>query len=331
MKKGRKKNVAWMLLIVILSVAVGFFVGQKVEQKKVVLLQSLRENDDTYKFIHPLLVVNRQDDVTSPNLYTVQNDVQSFINNEKSSGLLSDASVYFIDYKKNGGTFAIDENDAYAPASMLKVVVMMGYLKEADSDDSILSDSYTYSSTLANSLRDIEFDDPSTLKVGETYTVQELINKMIIDSDNGAMDLLLSNIPDSYLSQVYTNLGLNGPVGDGSTYTISAKDYSLFFRVLYNATYLSKENSELALSLLSQATFKDGLISGVPAGTVVSHKFGEHINGTIDDITSVELHDCGYIYASDAPYLLCVMTKSKTLDESKKVISNISKIVYNER
>lgn len=325
-------NGSVLLILVVISVTIGFFIGEKTAPKNVTSNQSLRESNDEYKFIHPLLAVARQDiNENSPSLSQLGKDVQNYISDEKSSGLLSNASVYFIDYKKNGQAFAINENDKYAPASMLKVVIMIGYLKESDSDNKIFSNSYVYNSTLANSLQDVPFENPSSLKVGQSYTVKELINKMIIDSDNGAMSLLLYNIDDSYLSEVYKNLGMSGPVDNSSDYTISAKDYSLFFRVLYNSTYLSRESSEFALSLLSKTTFIDGLVAGVPDGTTVSHKFGEHPNGNIDNITSIELHDCGYVYAKDSPYLLCVMTKSKTLDESKKVISNISKIVYNGR
>lgn len=313
---------------------VGFMFGKETKSAAAISVatQAIRENNDTYKFIHPLLAVGRIDpSVPSPGYSNLLKSVQQYIDSEKSNSQLLDASVYFSDYKKGGGLFAINENQPYAPASMLKVVVMIGFLKESDSDNSILSKTLIYNSSLQHSIEDIQFESPSLLVVGQSYTVEDLIHRMIVDSDNGAMYLLLNNISDSYLSDVYTNLGLHGPTSDNPNYTISANDYSLFLRILYNATYLSRGSSEKALSYLSQATFKDGLVAGVPAGVVVAHKYGEHINGTLNNIDSVELHDCGYVYASNAPYLLCVMTKSKTIDESEKVISNISKIIYNGR
>lgn len=36
---------------------------------------------------------------------------------------------------------------------------------------------------------------------------------MIVDSDNEAMNVLLANIDDNYLSQVYKDLGLTEPTG----------------------------------------------------------------------------------------------------------------------
>ncbi len=324
--------ICWIVIVCVAGI-VGFLLGRRYAPVVVSTTQSLRENNDKYTFIHPLLVSGRVDiDTPSPQYVGLSKSVANFVQSEKSSGLLTDASVYFVDYKAGGGgSFALNENDKYAPASMLKVVVMIGYLKESDDDKSAMNESFVYDSTLARSLEDIPFESPSLLKIGKSYTVEDLIRRMIIDSDNGAMNVLLSHIDDSYLSQVYSDLGLAGPTDSGNTYTISAKDYALFFRILYNATYLSRGSSEKALALLSQATFKDGLVAGLPTGTLVAHKYGEHIVSTSGGIDSVELHDCGYVYASDAPYLLCVMTKSKTLLESEKVISGVSRIIYNRR
>ena len=326
--------IGYVLILAVVGMAC-FFAGRRTVPASSVTstgTQSIRENDNKYEFIHPLLAVNRIDmDIPSASYISVAKDVQDFINQEKATGALNDTSVYFIDYQKNGGSFALNENDAYAPASMLKVVIMIGYLKESDSDPTLLSQSFVYNVSFQESIKDLPFESPTQLQVGQSYTVNDLIKRMIVDSDNGAMNVLLGHIDDSYLSQVYQDLGLTGPGADGTTYSISAKDYSLFLRILYNSTYLSREGSEKALSLMSQATFKDGLAAGLPAGTVVAHKYGERVLGNEGQVDSVELHDCGFVYSGTAPYLLCVMTKSKTLDESKKVISNISHIIYTER
>ena len=250
----------------------------------------------------------------------------STIARDKKSGTLSDASVYFINYGKSG-SFAINQNAPYYPASLLKVIIMVAYLKEADANPAVMQQQFTYTQAIAQ-VETIPYEAPSELTVGISYTAQQLVDKMIIDSDNGAMGTLLANIPDAKIEQVFSDLGIPGPTGDGSTYEISANDYSLFFRVLYNATYLSRASSEEALSLLSQATFKDGLVSGMPAGTLVAHKFGEHVTGTGADITSVELHDCGIVYVPNGPYLLCVMTKGPTLGNLETAIAGISKLVY---
>ena len=79
------------------------------------------------------------------------------------------------------------------------------------------------------------------------------------------------------LGDVFRDLDISVPSDYAQQYFISAKNYSLFFRVLYNATYLSREMSEKALGLLSKTVFRDGLTAKLPSSVVVSHKFGEWV------------------------------------------------------
>ena len=79
------------------------------------------------------------------------------------------------------------------------------------------------------------------------------------------------------------------------------------------------------LGLLSQSTFQQGLVAGLPAGIVVAHKFGErgYNNPTIPD----QLHDCGIVYTKK-PYVICVMTQGTGYDAMAGIIAHISKMVY---
>jgi hypothetical protein len=101
------------------------------------------------------------------------------------------------------------------------------------------------------------------------------------------------------------------------------------FRILYNATYLSRDYSEKALQVLSQSSFTQGIVSGVPSSTVVAHKLG--LVGIAPDnvtVTEHELHDCGIVYAQN-PYVLCVMTRgSSSLSTMEGIIGAVSQAAY---
>jgi hypothetical protein len=56
----------------------------------------------------------------------------------------------------------------------------------------------------------------------------------------------------------------------------------------------------------------------------VAHKFGER--GGIEG--GQQLHDCGIVYSQSGPYVLCIMTRGRSLEELKTVIADLSKIVY---
>ena len=133
---------------------------------------------------------------------------------------------------------------------------------------------------------------------------------MIKYSDNNATALLDANIKPDTLNRVYGDLGIPSEenVNIANADFVAAHQVATMFRVLYNATYLSRADSEKALQLLSQVSFTQGLVAGVATSTVVSHKLG--LVGIAPDgvTTEHELHDCGIVYAP-SPYLMCVMTR----------------------
>ena len=100
---------------------------------------------------------------------------------------------------------------------------------------------------------------------GRTYTVEQLLEYMIKYSDNNATALLDANIDPDTLARVYGDLGI--PSEDDVTLAnadfITAHQISTLFRVLYNATYLSRDDSEKALQLMSQVSFTQGIVAGV--------------------------------------------------------------------
>jgi beta-lactamase class A len=324
-----KRKILYRGLIVILIFGVGFcsaLVYQKRTDARLAAgAHSIREKDTTYKFISPLLAYDNN--VILNEDANLQDKIDSIIDSYKEEKGLESASVYI----RNSGTgkwVGINEDQKYNPASMLKVVIMIAYFKESETDSKLLSQTYAYDGE-GNS---IPFEAPSVLKVKQSYTVEELINRMIIDSDNGAMTVLLNNIQPQVLNEVYSDLGLQSPGDSSGDYVISAKSYSLFFRILYNATYLNRDLSEKALGILSQATYKEALVAGVPSDIKVAHKFGEHVNGdpTNGVINSIELGDCGFVYPNTNPYFICVMTKGKNLQNLNALIKDISQAVYQE-
>ncbi len=98
--------------------------------------------------------------------------------------------------------------------------------------------------------------------------------------------------------------------------------------MLYNATYLSRDDSEAALKLMSEGSFTQGIVAGVASSTTVSHKLGLVGIAPNNVLTEHELHDCGIVYDKD-PYLLCVMTRgSGSLSTLEGIIAQISSIAY---
>lgn len=287
-----------------------------------------RQNKNPYTYINPLLGYDLPSNVKEFNEYLpLRNDIQNAVS-QKNNPQLQSYSVYFRDLTL-GRWVGVNENTGYAPASMMKVAIMIAYFKEAETNSSVLQKTLVYSSSTADEINGVPLETPSSLQVGKSYTVEQLIEAMIVSSDNGAKNALLNNINQPDLDEIYTDLGLPNP-DNNNNYTISAKQYSLLLRVLYNATYLSRANSEEVLKIMSQAEYSQGLVAGLPKGTVAAQKFGENVDISNPERPVISLSNCGVIYHPTHPYLLCVMTKGTDLQVLQSTISNISGVAWRE-
>lgn len=282
-----------------------------------------------YKFIDPLLGLKNNDTTVAPQYVPLQNSIEGLLQKEEDANRLTAASVTFRDVNVSGG-FTLHRNEEYNPASLLKVPTMMTYFKLAEKNPSILSEKITYTSQVDANTQEY-FKSATQLQVGTTYTVEELIEHMIKYSDNNAAELLVSHLNDTHneeaLNKLFTDLGLTEIDLQNDFITIQA--YTLFFRVLYNATYLSRDMSERALELLSQTDFTSGIVSSISDSTPAAHKFGEFTLKTQSNtILKEELHDCGFVYYPGHTYLLCIMTKGTDFENLERIISIISADVY---
>jgi hypothetical protein len=285
----------------------------------------VREDSADYKFINPLLFVADVRNVESPKYKNLEKSVENYITEAKKQGQAKNISFFFRDLNQAGWT-GVGQEDLYNPGSMLKVSVLIAYFKIADEKDS---------STLSSLAYYRPTNDPGQnykphykLKPGY-YTLKELLTQMIVESDNDALHILNDLHIDEIL-KIYKDLRLPDPLNE-QTELISPREYSRLFRVLYNVGYISNKYSEEALRILSQTGFKDGLVAGVSSSTIsIAHKFGESttiVNGEIED---KQLHDCGNVYYPGKPYFICIMTKGSDFPTLSKIISDISKITFED-
>ena len=281
----------------------------------------LREK--TGRLTNPLLECEVFGDQGLKALKPFKYKIDSLLREKIEAGVLIDGSVYFRDLN-NGMWFGINENIAYRPASMLKVPVMLAYFKLAESDPGLLGRKIVFRGSF--DLSRLQGVAPETeLVPGGIYTVDELIFRMIAYSDNNAAQLLVDNIDKSLLDRVLHDLDVNINPGDYE-HMITVHSYAGFFRVLYNASYLSREFSEKALDILSRSSFSEGMRAGIPPGVPTATKFGEW--GDSPDSAIVQLHEFGIVYFPDRPYLLGIMTRGKRGREMEALIGEISRVVY---
>lgn len=273
---------------------------------------------DGYSYIKPLLFVD--DECEGDNLAMTKQEVNQTIENYKSMQGVISASVYIRDYGSSSWTTVNDELQ-YEPGSLFKVPILIAYLRMNEQKPGTLDTELSFDTPFAID-KNVAYKS-KTIQIGHKYKIRELLKYMITYSDNNATALLNNNLKPEILMRLFSDLNLEVPDIKAQHYYFTVKQFSLFMRALYNASYLSIDDSEFAAELLSSCDFKDGIVRGLPSGTKIAHKFGE--SGTP---VEMQLHESAIIYLKDKPYLLTIMTKGKDNKTLSKLIADISGIVY---
>lgn len=311
---------------IILAILLGFSVGTYSQKKpdNHENIRPLRQVHQNYTFINPLLAYDFPKSNDTKKYQNLTERLKQSIDTAQSHLGVTNVSIFFKDLA-SGEWVGINENEHYSPASLLKVPLMIAYFKIAESKPDILKQQIIID---AQSIDDVQNIKPShSIELGKTYTALDLIGYMIKYSDNNAAAALRTIIDKQELEHAYTDLGFTYP-GDDRGDIMSVTNYALYFRLLYNATYLNQDLSESALKILSETDYKDGLVAGIPSDILVAHKFGERKITDLNSPTQSELHDCGIVYVKNHNYILCVMTKGKDTANLANTIRDISQQIY---
>lgn len=318
LNKYRVFTILGFLAVFALGLALGRFT---VRVNTVPINKVLREAG--HKYIGPVLLCN--DNIERPDNEDIalKRKVQAYINNAPAK----EVAMYYLDLNK--GTWAgVNEDEIFSPASMLKVPTVAAVLKYVESHEAILTKEIFYDGSFDDNKLEY-FKPQSSIQPGHYYSVAQLLQYTIVNSDNNAVRLLHGVIDLQSVGNIYLNLGIQIPAAGGIDF-MSPQTYSRFLRLLYNSTYLSREMSEKLLRLMVATDFTQGLVAGLPSGIEVARKFGErqvlNLDGTIG---GRELHDCGIVYAKN-PYVVCVMTQGEDFNQLASEIRDISKLVYTE-
>lgn len=315
---NKAKKFLFFVIPLFIGLFLGFIFSDQIKNSFIKKVSSesarLEKRESGFTFINPLLECEYISNQGELSLKDIKTNIEKIVKKYPSESI----SIYYRDLL-NGPWYGINEDQQFAPQSLLKLPVAISYLKYAEKDLFILEKKIEVEEISGSNL---EVED--NLTVGEEYSVLTLIERAIIKSDNVAFQLLVKNIPEEQIKKTHEDLGIAYPSSSTPDDFISVKAYSSLFRVLYNASYLSRNFSEQLLAMLSQAEFKNGLVAGAPEGTLIAHKFG--IQNNSSEIK--QLHDCGIVYLPDKPYLLCVMTKGENLSELENTIENISRDIY---
>jgi beta-lactamase class A len=170
--------------------------------------------------------------------------------------------------------------------------------------------------------------------VGSVFTIEELLEPMITQSDNTATNLLINYVGFDAFNTYFKKIGLKNTNlarkmldfkerKEGVENYTTAEDMTFVLEELYRSNFVNKEVSKKCLLLLGQQKINDRIPRKLPKdGTFVAHKTGleRHI-----------CHDVGIVYTQKGNFLICVLVKheNKLAKPAKRFISDIALLTYN--
>ncbi|MBK6331068.1 MAG: serine hydrolase [Bacteroidetes bacterium] len=292
----------------------------------------VRENDSS--LIQPILYV----EIESKQLLSpLKSKINDYLDSKKQAGAYTSASVYLKDVQA-GVYININPDSLYDPASLMKVPLLMIYLKQAETNPQLLKKSFVFTQQAQNST--VALIKDRSLVVGKSYTVQELLYHMIVYSDNESFWILYDHFGEDIFKELDKKLTIPANY-DIIHYSKTDKHFianvnsmAYYFMVLYNASYLTKTASKYALDILTKSTFKEGIAKGIDPNVLIAHKFGErtlsyYVGNKLENLQT-EFHEFGIVYLKNRPYLLGVMTRGQQSNELQSIVSDISKMVYDD-
>lgn len=233
----------------------------------------------------------------------------------------ADISIYF-EMLSTGSNVTVNTDLKVLPASLMKLPAGMIAMKKVERGEWSMDKEFVITQENA----DLETGHSETTKVGQSFPLHFLLEKMLLDSDNTSYWTIMRSFTDSERQSLPEEVGLDEEFDNNKK--ISAKDYTRMLRSLYSSTYLNYEHSQMLLDLLKKSKAKHLLKAGLPEDIDFAHKWGTN------RLTSVYT-DSGIVYPKNRPYLISVMIQGRSgdvgVDESRanKLMKEISERAYN--
>lgn len=282
-----------------------------------------------FLLLNPLLQLLKYDSAEDRRANTIvsfnilrQNLEEYLGNNKKQVGI-------YIEDLNTGTWLGINEKQKFVPASLIKVAFAMTALKKVDKGIWTMDTNLLLQPKYKNK------------KYGELYKLPDfsdvplrtVIEEMIISSDNTAVSMIYNSLTKEERDDVFYHIGQRNPDENPEfPYVVefySPKELANAYRVLYNSSFLTRKNSQYLLGLLAKTKFRSEIPRGLPSSLMITHKIGEATMASNKDLPQVSLHDCGIVYYSQRPYIICAMTEGIDVKEASNLIASISEKTYN--
>lgn len=249
---------------------------------------------------------------------SLQEAVNRVIDKDKDS-LGPDAGYGMVIHNLDTGEkFALNSDQLFESASLYKIFVMLTVYYDIAGGRLSLDDRIT----LIPDADAHEEDGYTIVSVGNSLPVSELLNQMIVNSNNTAGLMLLFQLRASHMKDLAADLGFTGSdFSDTWNFRVTPDDLDLYFSRLADQKLMGGKYDQQMLDLLSRSLPRDRIPALLPDGTRVANKTG-NLGGV--------MNDAGIIYLPNGNRLaVSVLTHHVNEDAARQFIAELSLAAYN--
>lgn len=235
-------------------------------------------------------------------------------------------AIYLKDLKRNK-TFFYQADDLFPSASLVKVPIMSAIFEKIKLGELALD----AKCTLRRRHRVGGSGSLKWYRDGSQFTVRQLVDHMIDESDNTATKMLIDIVGMNYLQQqfpreglLYTEIYPEGMSLRGSRVTYenytTAREMASLLEKIYRGEMVDRESSALMLDVLKHQKHRARLAKGLPPGWEIAHKTG---------LLRGACHDSAIIFTPNGDYLMVVLTgQNRYYGRAKDFITRLGKITF---
>jgi beta-lactamase class A len=234
----------------------------------------------------------------------------------------------FLKDLRTGRTWTYHPDDLFPAASLIKVPIMICAFRKIHDGRLALSQTMTLR-------RHHRVGGSGSLKWqrdGSKFTVRELLQRMISESDNTATAMMIEAVGMGFLQQEFPKIGLlyTGIYPEGMSikggrvahenYT-TAREMTMLMDKIYHGEFLDKHSSALMLDILKhKKAVASRLAKGLPRGWEIAHKTG---------LLRQACHDTAIIFSPEGDYAITVLTgQNPDYRSAKDFISRLARVTF---
>jgi len=222
----------------------------------------------------------------------------------------------YIEDLTSGAHFGINDERPFIAASVIKLTIAVAlYQAEAEGTVKFATKvTPTDEQIRGFGTGSIRYDAPGT-----SYTIDDLLMRLIRQSDNSAAAILTDLLGADKIQQRIQAWGLTQTYLKEDIST--AADMGKLLRLIYQHKVLTPARSLDLMGLMTDTDFEDRLPKPLPKYVQVPHKIGTEANGVINDV--------GIVVLPGHPYSISVFSDGTPGDEGTTTLQKISQAVFN--